>query len=502
MSNIGASGNSNFQQLYNKLKTDKNISQAEAQTLVNEALKDGGLNQQEREALFEIGMSLEDKKSFDPSKLKNRDGYNPLDTDVKQMFDMGMKARKDQKETEKLAKESARYTDENGEVGYTEVIKSGLANAADGAVDGIYSAAKWVAEATGTKEYLKENWKGTVGTARDTKNGVSNWNKDFGISEKEKAQISKMVDNDKKIMLHKADKAFTFSAFENVQCVDKTLSQMGLGNKVPKNQALDVSEKNLKQWTGKNWDAVNISESKDLNNLLKANQTMITDGGHAYVFKGIDEKTGKINVFDPSTNKAKTFDKNNKAITAFVQGAGDGNKTGAADANRSVMNFNNIRPTDEDKNRESESFAIRKALVFMSDPSQSTKFNTFKQQIDNVNKSGFSDKSIQDLSKFLKDNGMGAISERDVRGMVSVLTAKTAPNSEMGGKNNLLEMFDWLNNPHPSGQLTENQTRVMSAVEYSNIDLSNYFSTFKSPEDKAEKMSHILNEMMKGKCGC
>ncbi|MFN4150379.1 MAG: hypothetical protein ACK4IX_05505 [Candidatus Sericytochromatia bacterium] len=501
MSTIGQGGNSNFQELYNKIKTDKNITQNEAQSLVNEALKDGGLNKQEREALFEIGMSLEDKKSFDPSKLKNRDGYQPLDTDVKQMFDMGMKTRKDQKATESLGREAARYADDNGEVGYTSVIKSGLANAADGVVDALYSGAKKVAEVTGAKEYLKKEWKGTVDTARGTRDGVAGWNKDFGISDTEKAQIAKSVETDKKINLHKADKAFTFSAFENVQCVDKALTHIGLPNKAPKDKAVDVSEKSLNNLTGKNWDAVNISESKDLANVLKPN-SLITDGGHAYVFKGIDSKTGKINVFDPSTGKDKTFSKDNKAITAFVQGTGDGNKTGAADATRSVMSFNNVKPLDEDNGTGSESFAIRKALVFMSDPSQSAKFNSFKQKIEGVNKSDFSDQSVQDLSNFLKSNGMGAISERDVRGMVSVLTAKTKPNAEMGGKENLLDMFDWLNNPHPSGQLTQNQTRVMSAVEYSNIDLSNYFSTFKSPEDKADKMSQILNEMMKGKCGC
>jgi hypothetical protein len=224
---------------------------------------------------------------------------------------------------------------------------------------------------------------------------------------------------------------------------------------------------------------------------------------------------GKIKVSDPSridpkTGKAqiKYLDPQKSPVSVFVQGKGDGDLTSANSRDKTVRTYSDLngvsksplyRPSNSNdynvdasgKIKTNESFQVRKLLVFMADPHQSAKFDQFKGLL-NAAKGNFSDTSIKNIQNFLKANGI-EIDEREVRAMVSVLTKEINPPKTLpDGKTkaaSVIEMFDWMNNKDPQEKavFTMNQTRFMSAIEYSNVDLNNYFSESTSPGKKSRR---------------
>lgn len=65
----------------------------------------------------------------------------------------------------------------------------------------------------------------------------------------------------------------------------------------------------------------------------------------------------------------------------------------------------------------------------------------------------------------------------------------------------MMEAFDWLNDGNKN-RLTQNQTNVMSGLEYSNVDLRTYFNANRGFDAKVSDMKDNFERLIKGLDGC
>jgi len=299
------------------------------------------------------------------------------------------------------------------------------------------------------------------------------------------------------------------SEADSVNCVPDALTQINPSWNIPRNRAVEVREGWLQEHTGIKWDGINLSRTSetDLLRLLsgKENQSLVVDGGHAYVYRGIEPDNDRILVYDASARENKVLSLRNSSVTVFVQGDGDGNLTGRARANGVVRTFNNmgqlsrINSSDINSDGNNNSWQIRKLFVLMADPAKrdmvaglSAAIKAEPQDINRVN-------------QILRANGI-SLNEREVRAMMTILKAPITnhdnPPSGIPTGANMIDMFIWLSHQQNNGRLSPNQENYMSQVQYSNVNLRDYFSTSRDASEKANDMYNVFCEVVEGRTGC
>jgi hypothetical protein len=206
---------------------------------------------------------------------------------------------------------------------------------------------------------------------------------------------------------------------------------------------------------------------------------------------------GNLLVKDATIGAFKTINKNNIAATVYVQGKGDGSLTGKARADKNVHLFStvnslaNVNTVDKnDDGKLNESWQIRKLFVMMSDPTQ---LSTVKEMANHVKNN-----DVKSLTNLLNRNGI-KIDNREIRAMITIMNSNIVDKN--GTVTTMMDKFVKFNSKS-NGNLNMEQTNYLKAVEYSNVDLSNYFSSASKPVKRAENMNKVFEEMIKGGEGC
>ncbi|GIW23045.1 MAG: hypothetical protein KatS3mg068_2052 [Candidatus Sericytochromatia bacterium] len=334
----------------------------------------------------------------------------------------------------------------------------------------------------------------------------------------------------------KNDLKYDKKVTDQLNCLRNALEQIARNsnlkfNNLP-NEAFLVNTNLLNSWTGKKWDEISLSEYKDKtklnnlfdNNVIEKGKALLVDGSHTYVFDSYDKKTGKIIATDPSDrNRKVTFDVKNEVLSVFVMGKGDSNFTPNPKDYKSVRTFEAMKkepPKNDSDKKSPESFEMRKLFAFMADPQKAEKFDEFKQKINNVVNSNYSQQSINELKSFLNSQGIN-LDNRELASMAKILTTRTIKPKEIFVDYNEkppksikvsspLEMFDWINDRKATDKgkkpeertMTINQLRYMKGIQYSNVDLTNYFSEARDAKEKAIDMIDVFKKIMEGKVGC
>lgn len=266
----------------------------------------------------------------------------------------------------------------------------------------------------------------------------------------------------------------------------------------------EVAKSNLKKFTSMDWSVRDL-KSNDPSSILKGKEgkAMIMDNNHAYAFIGI--KDGKVMVKDRS-GLPKTLDPKKDNLTAFVAGKVEGSDS-VAQKDKNVQTYANIMSTPAmQREKGTESGELRKLFVFMSDPSMKAKSGEFSKLVGNIK--DFNDnQNIDKLNSFLKAQSPSISLEKDeLVAMSKSLTAPLPQNSKLKdfyGKDanvqpkNMLQAFEWVKSSR-----SENSTSVVGGLEYSNVDLKDYFTNTSSANTNANAMLNQLNLLLCGKGGC
>lgn len=425
---------------------DKGNSLKEVNKLKNEILKDGKIDDDEAKLLVTVGFSLDESTANEVKQHLS----SPTNKYITELFDMGKKAGKEAVET---------YSTNHN-------IKAGIRDNVDSIAKGIDSflGTSVSSVVDNAEEAVKVNNQGVVKKLDDT--------------------LKKLQD----------------SAQKN-DCVKDSLSEVGFKNVNVKSER--VTEKFLKEATGKNWDAIelrnyNTDASK---NLLKGEEgkALVVVGAHTYVFKGFDDK-GNLRVTDPSSknqdgkSKSLVIAKDNPGMTVFVQGKGDGKTTGDVRfMDKTAKTYDNfVKFYTNDKNttinysdktdKTGESFEVRKLLLLIGDPSNKATANKI---FDAIGKNDLNGLKLALSSKKIK------IDDQELKAFMTVMNT---PMKTEHGKSMLDEM-KWLNDN--AGQWTTSKTRYNVGIAYSDVNLADYFTKTK-PEDVYKNFQDILE----GKQGC
>jgi hypothetical protein len=302
---------------------------------------------------------------------------------------------------------------------------------------------------------------------------------------------------------------------KNTTCVGDALSMIKKNVTGPQAQwrkpsdSVDLSnpetaKANLKSTTGMDWSVRDL-KTNDPATLLrgKEGRAMITDNGHAYAYLGMHE--GKVKVTDRS-GQPKLLDPKKDNITAFIPGKVVGNDSVAA-KDRNMQTYANIMSTPNmQREKGTESGEIRKAFVFMSDPSMKDKMPEFTNLVKNV-KDMNDTQNIDKLSNFLKSQKPPIdLGKDELVAMTKSLTAPLPANSKIKdfyGKEmpkspaNMLEAFSMVKNSR-----SENSNTVVSGLEYSGPNLNNFFTNTTSVSKNAQVMLDQLNMLLAGRDGC
>jgi len=286
-------------------------------------------------------------------------------------------------------------------------------------------------------------------------------------------------------------------------CVIDSLHEIGFKD-TKKTGVINVKPELLEEMTGKPWTAIDVASSKkdSLNKILngKDSKALVTDGGHAYVLKSIDQKTGNLNVYDASAKKDKVLNKDNTHVSVFIQGKVnnlDGVKFGKAIDDKDVQLFGgvnklkNMNSVDKTEGKNNESWELRKMFTMMGDPNKSADV----QKIRNAVVSG-DDSSL----KAVLDSNKINISDRERKAMLSVLKAKI-PDSN-GSVTTMADKFLKLSKGMGNAEFTDKQNNYLKAVQYSNVDLNKYFSSSENEVERAKNMSVVMKNIEEDGEGC
>jgi hypothetical protein len=443
----------------------KKFDETDAKKIISDAQIDGIVTPDEREAIFQAGFKIKDESKF--QELKQ--GISTEFEDISQIFTEGHDAGIKAENIQKVVHDFTIGTFSN------EMIK----------------------EAQGEQKGLRKLY-GHMGF------------KDFSLPDAKEAEIAIGAESKANEAAEKIKESFLESKVHDVKisyvkkeadmvtCVTDALKEIGFKD-VKKEGVININEKLLKRMTGVKWDAIDISQTdtQQLKELLDGHEgkALVTDGGHAYVFTHLDDETGDIGVSDATVQQSKLISGSNVAATIYVQGKGDGAETEKAEGDKNVNLFSsvnklgNINSADKTNGTLNESWQVRKLFVLLSDPNQSTTVRKIAEAI----KLNDIDKLGDELSK----KGI-KLDNRELKAMATVMNARIDDN---GKSTTMMDKFLWLNKTSTPG-LTQNQTNYLKAVEYSNVDLSNYFSSASTAAERAKNMSQVLNDLIAGGEGC
>lgn len=267
-----------------------------------------------------------------------------------------------------------------------------------------------------------------------------------------------------------------------------------------------LSQKFLKEATGKEWDGINIAEQNkkgNLENLLNPHKdkALVVVGTHTFVFKGF--KDGKLEVTDPSDdNKIRFINKDNPAAVVYVLGKGDGTINDKDGTNAVLDKKSIIKPFDkmdsiktlnsaDRADKTSESWNIRKVLSGMSNIKFLDKISDFAEQFNKVKEN--TDKAnsvVNSLKRFLMNEMKVELDSQEIKAMIDRLTSKIGNDKEQ------TTVLDEIRKNVSSGN-SEQKNNYSFGIQYSDVNLKDYF-TNTSPSD----MLRVLKEMIEGKEGC
>lgn len=472
----GGLTNQEFNKLVSEAKKD-GIDVDEANVLVNAAFVDGSVSGSEAEAMVEIGKNLNtnDYAKLDQmsSRVKKYEDGDPIQGNVSLLIEKGMKAKElGSKVT------NATIANQRESEGTIRSLSRGISQLPG--VGGLWQKAQGLNSHGDTDEQTASaNQAGNNATTR--------------VSAKAKIDYSARSEADRG------------------DCVAGALNQIKprgeKWNLGPIKDGVKVTTDKLKELTNHTWGQTKINDLKPNMN----GKTLIVDGGHAYQLTGVDKAKNSLSVVTPTGQKT-TIPMNNPSLRAFVMDAAQTDTT-ASRADRVTHTFNQLRNDktrainayDKTNGQTNAGWETRKMFIFMSDPKMSGKFNEFKNLATSVKNGG----DTTQMTKFLQGIGIDTNKfDRDkIVGMANAILTDfpkpyTIPNSSPPKKvNNMMEAFDWLNNGN-GGQLTTNQTNVMSGLEYSNVDLRNYYNASQGNEQKAVDMRDNFDRLIKGLDGC
>lgn len=480
-SKSGGVNNTEFKKLVDEAKKDGKIDVDEANVIINAAFADGHISSDdEKNAMLEIGKNLnsqEYKQLTDISQRVKDAKQNPVEGNISFLIEQGMKAKlagsnMTQATLQQQQSEEGFFRSASRVIGNLPVVGDSWNSLQGNDKDG--------------------NTQGQVKQAQQAGNALAG-----RVAQNAKATFSTQTESDRG------------------DCVFKSLKQIQ-----PKGENWDlssikggvtVSTDKLKQLTGHTWGQVDISKLQQ----NMAGRTLIVDGGHSFKLDSIDQKNKILNVTTPSGQKT-TLPMNNPALRAFVMGEAQTGTT-ASRADRVTHNYNELRNDsarainayDKTNGQTNSGWETRKLLIFMSDPKMSAKFDSFKALAAKVVNTGADNPSMEAMTKFLKEIGIDTnkFGRDQIMSMCQSMLKDIPGGFKIPNSNppktvkNMMEAFDWLNNGS-KGQLTGNQTNVMSGLEYSNVDLRNYFTLNRGIDAKVEDMKDNFERLIKCKDGC
>lgn len=301
---------------------------------------------------------------------------------------------------------------------------------------------------------------------------------------------------------------FLLSSAEKNSCISSALKEISskAGFSVKDMPERKLSQKFLKEATGKDWDGINIAEQNKKGNLEKLltpnkDKALIVVGTHTFVFKGF--KDGKLQVTDPSdNNKIRLINKDNPAAVVYVLGKGDGtindkDGTNAVLDKKSIIktfdkidSIKTLNSTDRD-DKTGESWNIRKVLSGMANIKFLDKISSFADEFNKVKDNP--DKGniiVNSLKKFLTNEMKVELDSQEIKAMIERLTSKIGNDKEQ------TTVLDEIRKNVSSGN-SEQKSNYSFGIQYSDVNLKDYF-TNTSPTD----MLRVLKEMIEGKEGC
>jgi hypothetical protein len=495
--------------------TEKKAIDTDIKKLFSEAQEDGIITPEERDKIFQAGYKIKDESQF--QELKQ--GISTDFEDISKAFEEGHEAAKREemvsnlvhdlnygKVSEDLNKEA------KGEQNHFRKMAGWLEGEAGSFEKGLHELGKPADPAQNIEPLgaFKTGLKSLAGFAGDGLGAVKKGLHDLSLPDAKQNEINAKAESQAEAAGEKGREAFVSKKEEIVKvsyvkkeadlvnCVIDALKEIGFKN-VKKTGVININEELLKKMTGKNWDAIDIAntDTDKLKEYLKGKEgkALVSDGGHAYVYAGINEVTGNIRVSDATVKISKEISKENTAATVFVQGKGDGSITGKAAGDKNIQLFKdvnklvNINSVDKTNGAQNESWQIRKMLVLFSDPTQAKVIRNIADAV-----------KLNDYAKvaeILNSRGI-KLDDREVRAMTTILNARI---DDQGKSTTMMDKFLWLNKG-AEGNITEKQTNYIKAVEYSNVDLNNYFSSATQAGERAKNMLTVLNDIIAGGEGC
>ncbi|MFN8671665.1 MAG: hypothetical protein U0457_06210 [Candidatus Sericytochromatia bacterium] len=465
---------------------------------IEEMQKDGIASKKEQAELFNVGLQINDKKEL--QELKQ--GISGDFPELAKALDEGFEAKNNSKNISNIAEGISKNSfekDLRGEALKTENMARRAAGATGEALEG-------ASRFTG----------GMIGSL--LKKGAHALN-DLSLSdEKEKAIDSEAKNLAKNVGVKAANfsnlkiKEKVLNNFEKKEaamanCVIDSLHEIGFKD-TKKTGVINVNTDLLSKMTGKEWSAVDVASSnkEGLKKLLadKSGKALVTDGGHAYVLKSIDDKTGNLNVYDATVKKDKILNKDNTHVSIFMQGkppatlvATDSIKLGKAKDDKDIQvgggvnKLKDMNSVDKTNGKNNESWELRKTFILFGDPTKKSEVNKIKEAI------GKNDLSA--LEKNLKANGIN-LDQRELKAMNAILGTKIADGNAK--VTTMIEKFQKLSQGLGTSELTQSQANYLKAVEYSNVDLNNYFSGSEDAAERAKNMLVVFNNMVRDGEGC
>jgi uncharacterized protein YoxC len=486
----------------NNINYKVDITKETFEKKINEITKDGIVSPSERNEIFQIGQNIKDKTKFEKLKQGIPNDY----PEISKIFEEGFNSNNEKEKIEIDSLDSINNQLRESalkEQNMTRKLAYNVGSSMKNLSKSLDSISKKDENDDPFISAVKSIGKGLSSVAKST----SSFLKDISLPD----NVEKKLSDSAKVLSNKMSENFINKKIENIKndyekkeadlvtCVIDALKEIGFED-VKKEGVINIEEGLLNRMTGVKWDAIEVSSksSKDLEDLLNGQEgkALVTDGGHAYVFQKIQED-GNLLVKDATIGKFKTIKKNNLAATVYVQGNGDGNLTSKARADKNVHLFStvnslsNVNTVDRDSDGKlNESWEIRKLFVMLSDPTQT---NAVKEMANYVKNN-----DIESLKKLLNEKGI-KIDDREVRAMRTIMNSPIVDKN--GTVTTMMDKFVKFNSK-TNGNLNVEQTNYLKAIQYSNVDLNNYFSSASIPSEKAKNMNNVFEEMIKGGEGC
>ncbi|MEK7433367.1 MAG: hypothetical protein AABZ74_09570 [Cyanobacteriota bacterium] len=472
------------------------IDKSEFKKLETKITNNGILSPLEKKEVFEVGLNVKDKAKL--QELKQ--GVSPEYPEIAKLLDDGFDASQGKNDISKLTENISQGAIEKNLRKEAVSQENPLRRFSASASESLESAGKF----TKNVPFLSNIMKGAE-KAFDDMSLPDDKEKDIKLDSMigakagglEAANFSTL----KKINV--SSNTYEKKEAARANCVIDSLHEIGFKD-TKKTGVINVKPELLEEMTGKPWTAIDVASSKkdSLNKILdgKDSKALVTDGGHAYVLKSIDQKTGNLNVYDASAKKDKVLNKDNTHVSVFVQGKVnnlDGVKFGKAIDDKDVQLFGgvnklkNMNSVDKTEGKNNESWELRKMFTMMGDPNKSADVQKIRNAV--VSGDDSSLKSVLDSNKI-------NISDRERKAMISVLKAKI-PDSN-GSVTTMADKFLKLSKGMGNAEFTDKQNNYLKAVQYSNVDLNKYFSSSENEVERAKNMSVVMKNIEEDGEGC